>query len=109
MVILFLSLWPAGQMPEVSHRFSDKTGHFTAYGMLAFLLIRSAVLSGRMSNRTGRWFVIILLIGSLYGSLLEVLQGVMYLGRSFEYYDILANVTGTVAGLAAGAGYIYRK
>ena len=97
--ILVVSIWPANKMPDISLKFSDKMGHLVAYAILSILAILYTKLSGRMSNRTGHWFIITLLVTVLYGSLLEIIQGAMSIGRNFELLDIIADAAGSFIGL----------
>lgn len=97
--ILVVSIWPANKMPDISLKFSDKMGHLVAYAILSILAILYTKLSGRMSNRTGHWFIITLLVTVLYGSLLEIIQGAMSIGRNFEFLDIMADAAGSFIGL----------
>ena len=41
----------------------------------------------------------IFLFSFMYGTIIEVLQGVMPLGRNFDIKDILANATGALTGV----------
>lgn len=50
--------------------------------------------------------LIALIISGLFGIVIEVLQEIMQLGRSFSFLDILANILGVVLGLT---GYYFMK
>lgn len=73
----------------------DKFSHFTAYAVLAVLLVR--VPDSRhpltLSQLSNAW-----LGCASYGLLLECLQWSMALGRRFEPGDLLANGLGALLG-----------
>jgi VanZ family protein len=93
-VIFYFSLnsgikLPSGGLP------TDKIGHFGAYAVLSFLLLRSLIVKGK----TGAGKIALALAGStLYGVLLEMLQGAFFPHRQFEWEDILANSLGVLVG-----------
>jgi len=104
--LIALTLWVAALAylslaPEVSApggvRIWDKFSHFTAYAVLAVLLIRVLALRRRLDVW---WLLSAWLLCFSYGLLLEGLQGWMALGRQFEGGDLLANALGALAGCA---------
>ena len=52
--------------------------------------------------------LILLGVGIGYGILIEVLQGSMHLGRSYEVDDIIANTVGAILGVLT-IGFVKRK
>ena len=70
---------------------ADKIEHFIAYGITAILFFRYFAARGR---KTGLFFVSVL-IASLYGALIEVLQGLTP-HRQFSVSDMAANTAGAV-------------
>lgn len=73
---------------------SDKTLHFLAYFILSFLLYFAAAPSGKLSFRSKKiWLLFLVLV--LYAAVDEWLQGLV--GRSCDFLDFLANLTGVVA------------
>lgn len=72
----------------------DKVSHFTAYGVLA-----AATVAGFVRSWTRAVIVFGLLV--LFGAALEVLQGLGGV-RMRDGLDLLANVVGILAGMAAG-------
>ena len=94
MLILYFSLnsgvkLPSGGLP------TDKIGHFGAYAVLSFLFLRSLRSEGRISVFA---IALALAASTLYGVLLEMLQGTFFPHRQFEWEDILANSLGVLAG-----------
>jgi len=71
----------------------DKLAHSTAY----FVLMILAYLG--FSERIEKNKLLSIAILASYGILLEVLQNQMYLGRRFEFLDIIANISGLILGL----------
>lgn len=81
----------------------DKIAHFGVYFILAALLWYGFYRFGRRKNENA----IILLGGSMYGFSMELMQFAFFPNRTFEYWDILANICGVAAGWAAG--YFFGK
>ena len=76
---------------------SDKSLHFLAYLVLAFLLW--SVVSGNQKvnwRRASPWLVLFVIV--VYGILDEWLQGYVA-GRSSDVWDFFADLAGTLAGL----------
>ena len=73
----------------------DKVYHFCSYALLIFLWAAS-LIEKTEKIRAAR----IAFYGSiLMGVLLEVLQWQLNVGRHFEILDIIANISGSIAGL----------
>ncbi len=60
------------------------------------------ILFGLFWRLTGRSWWWVLVAGTVYGSLIEVWQAVMPIGRSGDVKDALADVAGTALGAALG-------
>ncbi len=75
----------------------DKLIHAFCYAVLAGLI--SWVLSSKtfISNSQKRLFWAIL-SASIYGFFIECLQAVLNTGRHFDYFDIIANIIGSLIG-----------
>lgn len=89
-ILTYMLLKPTG---DTAHHFLffkgiDKVVHFLVFAILGFLF--SIVF--RKSNFL--FFVIMF----LYALLTEILQGVMSLGRSFEIWDLVADMLGVSVG-----------
>lgn len=70
----------------------DKVVHVIFYLVMTYLLLKSI-------SRNGSYIILIaIVICSGYGILMEVLQGALDLGRYFDYYDIIANIIGSLIG-----------
>jgi len=88
--VTYASLSPAsGFNEEDFFEHIDKVIHFVMYLGMSFLV--GAVFKQRP------W--LIAFMGSItYGYLMEILQSQLNNGRSFDYFDILANIFGAFAG-----------
>ena len=95
--VTVLSVVPTSQVDGLE---SDKLGHLIAYTVLTLLLVLS--LSGDRRVSRGLWVALVSVL--LYGALIEVLQH--YIGRQFDFMDMVANAVGVLLG--AGAGLLAR-
>jgi len=78
---------------------ADKIEHFIAYGITAVLVMRHVISRGRKA----RLVISSIFMASLYGALLEVLQGLTPY-RQPSLGDVLANTAGAVVfGIAYAA------
>ncbi len=89
-VVVAATVMPSEAIP-VSGTWDDKVLHFIAYFGLGLL--------GGTGWPERRHALLISM--PLFGMSLEFAQGVMEFGRSFEWYDGLANACGAFAGVAA--------
>ena len=95
--IAALSLLPPRDLPNVQlFEGADKVIHFMMYFIFSVLgcWTRKTGL-----NPSGIWLILPLTIG--WGIFMEIMQLEMHLGRSFEWYDILANSVGSLAGIVS--------
>lgn len=99
-LVCIFSIIPAADVPSTG--VDDKLNHFLAYGVLTGLA-SLAWINARLRFA---------LIGTiLLGLVLETFQGLMPLGRSASFFDMLANIGGAIIGAACGAGMrlLFRK
>jgi VanZ family protein len=94
--IMALSLLPPQDFPKVQ-LFSgiDKMVHFMMY--FIFSILGCWALKTEI-NRLKSWFILPATIG--WGIFMELLQLEMHFGRSFEWFDILANSVGVITGIS---------
>jgi VanZ family protein len=110
LLILFATLYPGNRLPGLS-RISflvrtDTLVHFMLFAVFAFLLV--AMLSCRKLQFKLRYLALItILSGIIFGSLTEVLQSFLPIQRDASWSDLLADITGVIAGFATGA--IFRR
>lgn len=90
-----LSLLPMQDLPQVPmFRGEDKVVHFIMY--FGFSILFCWTLKTEL-NFSKLFFVILVTVS--WGILMEYLQLDMHIGRSFSWYDELANSIGSVFGI----------
>ncbi|MCF8236910.1 MAG: VanZ family protein [Saprospiraceae bacterium] len=97
-LITVLSLLPGKSLPVIdiwNWIGTDKLAHAFVYGCWSFLWIRW--VSQRRKTHPVRWTILGLLLMSLYGVVLEILQSTIHTDRYFEVPDIVANIIGAFA------------
>lgn len=106
--ILGICLMPGRDLPKVELINADKLAHFICYVLLAFLTfygwIKQSVYGWFHTNT----FLKILLMTSVYGFAVEVMQDQFTADRHFDLYDALANSIGAVAG-CIGCKFCFRN
>ncbi|MCC3303895.1 VanZ family protein [Sneathiella sp. HT1-7] len=90
LTLVILSLLPPGNEPSFSNLVNDKIRHFTAYALLA--------LAACYAGRGWRQRLILSTCTFIVSVLVEFLQPLT--GRDFELLDIVANLSGVLAGIA---------
>jgi VanZ family protein len=96
-IISLLSLIPSSSLPDSSLfaiPFFDKFVHFCMYVTIGFV----SLLETRCTQICHRRQFLLLLTLFLMGLLIEVLQATVVPSRSAEWFDLLANFCGLVAG-----------
>ena len=94
-MILYLSLISANQATKFNvfdFYGVDKLGHIIFYTTFSFLWCMS--FRERNTDKKN-----ILIFSISFGVLMEICQLYLFNGRSFELYDILANILGSVVGI----------
>ena len=94
MVIYILSTTGNIQLPK-SFFSSDKVGHIIAYGVLSFLILVGLFKEGQVTRPKIVWTI---LLCTIYGVLLEIIQYSFFPNRLFETGDAIANFIGAVGG-----------
>jgi len=93
-LITFLSLLPLRDLPDIKlFMHADKVIHLCMYAGFTFLL-----LWAWSQKFTGIRQLIPLLAIILWGLLMEAIQGLTHLGRTFDLTDELANILGFLPG-----------
>ncbi|WP_159099218.1 VanZ family protein [Aquimarina spinulae] len=75
---------------------SDKIGHFIAYFTLTIAWALFFFFSEKMNKNLKQSLIITSIICILYGVLMEVLQALLTTYRSSDWYDVVANTSGTI-------------
>jgi VanZ family protein len=84
---------PAIEVPGIG---LDKIVHFTLYFLLTALLLR-ALRRSRLSPRSALFYAFFGAVA--YGFAMECIQWAFFPRRSFEFWDIVANISGSIAAL----------
>ncbi len=97
--ILIALLSPGDKIPNTPEiPFKDKIVHFGLFFVLTFLWLRVGNKKNSKNKFIKKYFTIYLVFGVLIAILVEYLQ--MYVpNRSFDYYDITANMIGGAVGI----------
>ena len=98
-VILILSGAPSQNLPQInlgSLFEADKIAHFGVYFILSSCLLWAFFKQKRWS---GQFIFLAILISSSYGILMELAQYLIFPGRYFEFFDIVANIIGSIGSL----------
>ena len=99
--ILVLSLLPKPPMSKSIFAGMDKVQHWLAYATLGFLMYLTLLRPGS-SRLLG--FAATVLVCTLYGGLIEVLQGLT--GRNSELADFFVNMFGAASGGIMSLGFL---
>lgn len=89
LIITYLFLIPGGNTPPLFWGF-DKLVHFTLFAILTFLIQHAFKPSFKQTITF--W----LIATTFYALLIEILQYLMQLGRSFSFFDIIADLIGVL-------------
>jgi len=94
LIMLYLLLSPSNDLPKVpTFPFMDKLIHFSLYLIFTFLCLFSSSIK---KSRNIPWIIIMAFAMCV---ITEFLQKIMPFGRSFDYYDMIANSCGIIVGL----------
>jgi VanZ family protein len=93
--IAALSLLPPNDLPQIElFRGADKVVHFMMYYLFSILFCWTLKTE---LNYLRIFFIVFVTVG--WGILMEFLQLDMHVGRSFSWYDALANTIGVAFGV----------
>lgn len=92
--LVVVSLINLSEMPKVNLNYGDKIFHFLAYGLLC--LLWSIVFSLQTPQSLNKPIIKAIIIATVFGILLEVLQGALTAHRSLDVYDAIANSLGAI-------------
>lgn len=97
LLIAVLSLMPAQEFPQVEVPFADKWTHCVMYGFMTMvMLFEHGGKQFRLVRTNWSIHIIIILIASFWGGLMELLQALCTTTRSGEFMDFVANALGAV-------------
>lgn len=97
-IILLLIGLPGYRFPNNDLFSADKFIHFGLFFVLSFLWMQAFIKQSSipMLRFEGGYYA--LLIGFIYSGLTEILQGLLFIQRSADLMDFLANSSGSLAG-----------
>lgn len=99
--IFMLCALPGGQFQETKHEHLDKIIHVILFGFL-FVLFTIGFIKQQSNTYLKSNVKLKVWLGCVaYGLLIELLQGTVFVDRSVEFADILANAIGATIGLGA--------
>jgi len=102
LIILILMGMPGNdipKMPWLEHLHFDKAVHFFLYAVFTILLIRSFKKQISFTFLQKYSVATALGIGIFYGAILEYLQGILFIDRTSDLHDLIANIIGSLGGL----------
>lgn len=116
LLIAVLSMMPAQEFPQTDIQFADKWAHWVMYGFLTLVMgidyvLRDEYLSTkpyiswhqRLAHKnkgTAIWqFLVIFIVASVYGGLMELGQAYLTTSRHGDWLDVLANSFGALCAL----------
>ena len=102
LLILVLCLMPGKDLPTVNILNFDKLAHFSIYLLLALMLYYGWKKQDSFLSLHSNTIIKILLITSIYGFVVEILQELLTSDRHFDIFDALANAIGGMAGSLMG-------
>jgi len=97
LIIFILTSIPGGSIPKVFGGV-DKLKHFGAYFVLAILLNFTLYLQNKFPLLSKKSMLFTFLITLFYGLFDEVHQ-IFIPGRSFDWWDLVADVVGSLLGI----------
>jgi VanZ family protein len=81
---------------------ADKLVHAFLFFVLCFLCIKPIFTITNKTKTQNIWFVLIAIVGSLYGIAIEFIQQAFIANRAFDIYDIVADIVGCAIALVVG-------
>lgn len=99
LLILILCGLPGDQFEKSKLLHADKVVHTVLFGVLFFLLSVGFIKQRRFRQLRNHTLLKVFVISTLYGVIIEALQGLVFLHRSIELSDMLFNTVGSLSGL----------
>lgn len=91
LLIVYLCLDDSPNLPNFTFQYKDKVVHFIFYFLFVYFWTKS------LKNKSLNYILIILFLGVTLGVIIEFMQKIVTLHRTFDWYDILANSIGAIA------------
>lgn len=87
---------------------TDKVVHFFFHFFLSLFLVLH-LTQERMYKMNKRLFYLVVVFSVVYGILIEVFQAVFTINRHSDFYDVLANTTGSLVFLLSYSYFLHLK
>ena len=97
LVLFILTSMPSANLPK-SFEFNDKMEHTSAFAVLGMLLSLAITVQKSSKYFKSRAWLGSLIIGATYGAFDELHQ-LFVVGRSCDFFDWMADITGTSVGI----------
>jgi len=98
LIIVVGSLLPSSKVSDID--VPDKWIHFVFYAIFAFLLFLSSLGHTKRINTLVKRWSLVLIVGTLVGISIELIQHGLISGRQGECLDVLANTLGLLLALS---------
>ncbi|MDF1672543.1 MAG: VanZ family protein [Vicingaceae bacterium] len=98
-IITVISGFPGNHVPKLPVWQFDKLVHSVIYFVLSICLLYGFHSQYKAENTRLRTAVIIIIFGVFYGGFMEILQHYIFINRSGNWYDFIANAIGSVLGV----------
>ena len=99
LIILVLSGYPGNHVPKVPVWQFDKLVHSIIYAILSFCLLIPCSKQYAIVNKRFQIGLIVILVTTFYGGFMEILQDNIFIKRSGNWYDFIANTIGAIIGV----------
>ena len=99
LVILVLSGYSGNHVPKIPIWQFDKLVHAIIYSVLSILLIIAFQKQYVQEQNRFRVVIFIILFGISFGGFMEILQNYIFINRSGNWYDFIANTFGATFGV----------
>ena len=99
LAILILSGYPGNRVPKIPIWQFDKLVHALIYSALSILLIGAFQNQNTKTSKRFQVIILIILFGIFYGGFMEILQHYIFINRSGNWYDFIANTIGAIMGV----------
>lgn len=99
LIILVLSGYPGNSIPKMPVWQFDKLVHSTIYSVLSFCLLIPYYQQYIRENKRLRIGLAIVFASTFYGGFMEILQNSIFVHRSGNWHDFIANMIGAIIGV----------
>jgi len=99
-IVIIICLIPGGNSPGISFLSSlglDKIIHFLIHLILVYLVAKGLLKSFPLKPKSILFFTLVYSL--TLGIVLEIVQSLYVIGRSGDYFDVLANFIGAIFGV----------